>query len=147
VYQSEEEIKILSEMVMNKLFSSLIIIQVLLGMLIPLVLISLTKIFRKRFALNEDLRKMVYFISVILIQFGVFATRWNVVIGGQMFSKSFRGLTTYKMEFGGLEGLLYSIALLALPIVILAILMKILPPWKEMTGEGDAGGGEAVAGS
>jgi predicted membrane protein len=78
---------------------------------------------------------MVYFISVILIQFGIFATRWNVVIGGQMFSKSFRGLTTYKMEFGGIEGLFYAILLLALPIIILAVLMKILPPWKEIHGE------------
>src|SRR5512134_3834074 len=135
VYQSEEEIKILSEMVMNKLFASLIIIQVLLGMLVPLLLISLTKIFKKRFSLNEDMRKMVYFISVILIQFGIFATRWNVVIGGQMFSKSFRGLTTYKMEFGGLEGLLYALALLMLPVVILTVLLKVLPPWKEMLAE------------
>ena len=146
VYQSEEEIKILSEMVMNKLFASLIIVQVLLGMLVPLLLISLTKIFRKRFGLNEDLRKMVYFISVILIQFGIFATRWNVVIGGQMFSKSFRGLTTYKMEFGGIEGLFYAILLLALPIIILAVLMKVLPPWKEIHGEGVSEGVE-VAGS
>jgi Ni/Fe-hydrogenase subunit HybB-like protein len=122
-------------MVMNKLFASLVIVQVLLGMLVPLTLISLTKIFWRRFHLNEDLRKMVYFIAVILIQFGIFATRWNVVIGGQMFSKSFRGLTTYKMEFGGLEGLLFSIALLALPIVILAVLTKILPPWQEMHAE------------
>ena len=137
VYQSEEEIKILSEMVMNKLFESLIITQVLLGMLVPLLLISLTKIFRKRFGLNADLRKMVYFIAVILIQFGIFATRWNVVIGGQMFSKSFRGLTMYKMEFGGIEGLLFAILLLALPIIILAVLLKILPPWKEIHGVED----------
>ncbi|HLO10329.1 MAG TPA: NrfD/PsrC family molybdoenzyme membrane anchor subunit, partial [Desulfobacteria bacterium] len=146
VYQSEEEIKILSEMVMNKLFASLIIIQVLLGMLVPLLLISLTKIFKKRFGLNEDMRKMVYFISVILIQFGIFATRWNVVIGGQMFSKSFRGLTTYKMEFGGIEGLLYAIALLALPVVILFVLLKVLPPWKELKEEGEAGT-EALGGA
>jgi predicted membrane protein len=74
---------------------------------------------------------------VILIQFGIFATRWNVVIGGQMFSKSFRGLTTYKMEFGGIEGLLYAIVLLALPLVILFILLKLLPPWKELREEGE----------
>jgi len=144
VYQSEEEIKILSEMVMSKLFASLIIIQVLLGMLVPLLLISLTKIFRKRFSLNEDLRKMVYFIAVILIQMGIFATRWNVVIGGQMFSKSFRGLTTYKMEFAGIEGLLFAIVLLALPIVILAVLVKVLPPWKEVHGVGVTEGAEAA---
>jgi Ni/Fe-hydrogenase subunit HybB-like protein len=138
VYQSEEEIQILSEMVMSKLFASLLIIQVLLGMLLPLALISVTKIFKKRFHLSDDLRKMVYFIAVILIQFGIFATRWNVVIGGQMFSKSFRGLTTYKVGFGGIEGLLYTVLLLALPIVLLAVLMKILPPWKEMREEGAA---------
>jgi Ni/Fe-hydrogenase subunit HybB-like protein len=135
IYQSEEEIKILSELVMNKLFMSLVIIQVMLGMLLPLSLIAVTKIFRKRFSLNEDLRKMLYFISLLLIQFGIFATRWNVVIGGQMFSKSFRGLTTYKMEIGGIEGLLYALALLLLPVVILSVLLKILPPWKEMKGE------------
>jgi Ni/Fe-hydrogenase subunit HybB-like protein len=132
VYQSEEEIEILSELVMNKLFMSLVIIQVLLGMLLPLALISATKIFRKRFGRNEDLRKMMYFASLVLIQFGIFATRWNVVIGGQLFSKSFRGLTAYKMELGGIEGLLYALALLVLPIVLLAALLKLLPPWKEM---------------
>jgi Ni/Fe-hydrogenase subunit HybB-like protein len=135
VYQSEEEIKILSDLVMNRLFMSLVIVQVLLGMLLPLGLISVTKIFRNRFGLNEDLRKMLYFVSLILIQFGIFATRWNVVIGGQMFSKSFRGLTAYKMEFGGIEGLLFALALLVLPIVILYGLLKLLPPWKEMRGE------------
>ena len=94
----------------------------------------MTKIFRK-VRPNEDLRKMLYFVSLILIQFGIFATRWNVVIGGQLFSKSFRGLTAYKMEFGGIEGLLYALALLVLPIVVLSALLKLLPPWKEMSGE------------
>jgi hypothetical protein len=51
------------------------------------------------------------------------------VIGGQMFTKSFRGLTTYKMDLGGIEGLLMSLLLLALPLVVLAILVKVLPPW------------------
>ena len=146
VYQSEEEIKILSEMLMSKLFMSLIVIQVMLGMILPLGLISMTKIFRKRFSLNEDLRKMLYFIAVLLIQFGIFATRWNVVIGGQMFSKSFRGLTTYKMEFGGIEGLLYALLLLMLPVVILTVLLKVLPPWKEMLGEVKGGEGSTHGG-
>ncbi|HZW35876.1 MAG TPA: NrfD/PsrC family molybdoenzyme membrane anchor subunit, partial [Candidatus Deferrimicrobiaceae bacterium] len=142
IYQSEEEIKILSEMVMSKLFMSLVILQLMLGMILPLGIISVTKIFKKRFSLNEDLRKMLYFISVLLIQFGIFSTRWNVVIGGQMFSKSFRGLTTYKMEILGLEGLLYALVLLVLPIVILTVLLKILPPWKEMKGNGKGNGNE-----
>jgi len=130
IYQSEEEIKILGELVMTKIFFSLVVVQVLMGMLFPLGILSAIKIFR-RFRESEELRKLLYFVSLILIQGGIFATRWNVVIGGQMFSKSFRGLTTYKMEFGGIEGLLYGLGLLALPLVILAVLLKILPAWKE----------------
>ncbi len=130
IYQSEEEIKILGELVMTKIFFSLVIVQVLMGMLFPLGILSAIKIFR-RFRESEELRKMLYFVSLILIQGGIFATRWNVVIGGQMFSKSFRGLTTYKMEFGGIEGLLYTLGLLALPLFILAVFLKVLPPWKE----------------
>lgn len=125
LYESEESIHILTEMVINKLFVSLVVVQLLLGMIVPLgTLISI-----KLLKFNAELRKLLYFISAILILVGIFATRWNVVLGGQMFSKSFRGLTTYKMELIGLEGLLTSIGLLILPFLILAVLMKILPPW------------------
>jgi len=131
LYESEESIKILSELVTGKLFSSLVVIQVFLGMLIPLGIMSIIKMF----TLDKELRKLLYFVSAILIQVGIFTTRWNVVIGGQMFSKSMRGLTTYKMEFWGLEGLLTTIGLLILPFVILFVLLKILPPWGIKNGE------------
>ncbi|UCH85093.1 MAG: polysulfide reductase, partial [Candidatus Latescibacterota bacterium] len=48
----------------------------------------------------------------------------------QLFSKSLRGLTTYKMSMFGVEGLLMSIALLILPFVILYVLFNTLPPWR-----------------
>jgi formate-dependent nitrite reductase membrane component NrfD len=134
LYQSEESIKILSEMVINKLFISLGIIQVLLGMLIPLVIIVAVRLFR----VGPELRKLTYFVAVILIQLGIFATRWNVVIGGQMFSKSFKGLTAYKMELTGMEGLVTSLVLLVTPFVILWVLLKVLPAWE--TPQGDAPG-------
>jgi predicted membrane protein len=58
--------------------------------------------------------------------------RWNVVIGGQLYSKSLRGLMAYKMEITGIESLLTALALLALPFVILAVLFRLLPPrWME----------------
>lgn len=125
LYESEESIKILSQLVLNKLFISLIVMQILLGMLVPLGIL----IFIKLLNFNAELRKLLYFVSAILIQVGIFSTRWNVVIGGQMFSKSFRGLTTYKMEIVGIEGLLFALVLLILPFFILAILLKLLPPW------------------
>ncbi len=127
LYESEESIKILSQLVMNKLFISLVVIQILLGMLIPLGIMIGIRLFR----IEEELRKLLYFVAAILIQLGIFATRWNVVIGGQMFSKSFRGLTAYKMEITGLDGLLMTLVLLVLPFAILAVLTRILPPWEK----------------
>jgi len=62
---------------------------------------------------------------------GIFAMRWNVVIGGQLFSKSFLGYTSYKVDFVTREGLLPAVILLLLPFVILYVLIKILPPWHE----------------
>jgi len=134
LYESEESIKILSKLVTGKLFVSLWIIQILLGMIIPLAIMIAVKSLK----FDEELRKLLYFLSVILIQLGIFATRWNVVIGGQLFSKSFRGLTTYKMEVAGIEGLLAAIVLLILPFIVLAILLKILPAWETSGAEGKA---------
>jgi Ni/Fe-hydrogenase subunit HybB-like protein len=125
LYESEESIKILADMVSNRLFGSLVIIQVLLGMVIPLVIMSIVKLFK----FDQELRKLFYFVSVILIQVGIFTTRWNVVVGGQVFSKSMRGLTSFHMEIWGMEGLLTSIGLLILPFIILFFLLKLLPPW------------------
>jgi Ni/Fe-hydrogenase subunit HybB-like protein len=123
LYESEESVGILGRLITDKLSMSLLVVQILLGMLIPLAMLVVAK--SRRF--NDDLRKLLYFTSAILIQVGIFATRWNVVIGGQLFSKSFRGLMTYKMELGGIEGLGVALVLLVAPFVILALLIKLLP--------------------
>ncbi|HSB72921.1 MAG TPA: NrfD/PsrC family molybdoenzyme membrane anchor subunit [Candidatus Methylomirabilis sp.] len=123
LYQSEESVKILGKLITHKLFMSLFVLQILLGMFIPLGILIVAK--WRRF--NEEMRKLLYFTAVILIQLGIFSTRWNVVIGGQLFSKSFRGLMAYKMEVMGLEGLLTALVLLALPFIILAVLIRVLP--------------------
>ncbi|HBH02944.1 MAG TPA: polysulfide reductase [Candidatus Rokubacteria bacterium] len=123
LYQSEESVKILGSLITHKLFMSLWVVQILLGMFIPLGILVLAK----ACGFGAELRKLLYFTAVILIQIGIFATRWNVVIGGQLFSKSFRGLTTYKMEVMGIEGLLAALVLLALPFVVLYVLLKLLP--------------------
>ena len=137
LYQSEESVKILGQLITGKLFLSLLVLQILLGMFIPLAILVLAK--GRRF--NDDMRKLLYFIAVILIQVGIFSTRWNVVIGGQLFSKSFRGLMGYKMEVMGIEGLLAAVVLLALPFLILAVLIRVLPTKRleEQAAAGAAG--------
>ncbi len=139
LYESEESITILSDLVLNKLILSLVVLQVLLGMVLPFVIMVLIRVF----SLQDELRRLLYFLSAILIQLGIFSTRWNVVIGGQMFSKSFRGLTTYKMELMGIEGLFTAMAVLVLPLIVLVVLIKILPPWE--TAEAPAVGSPGPA--
>jgi Ni/Fe-hydrogenase subunit HybB-like protein len=123
IYQSEESIHILGQLISERLFTSLIVIQLILGMVLPLVAIALIKMFKW----PAEIRRLSYFIVGLLVQFGIFSTRWNVVIGGQLFSKSFRGLTAYKMAVGGVEGLLVSLGFLVLPFVILYVLIRWLP--------------------
>jgi predicted membrane protein len=128
IYQSEESIGILAQLVSSRLFTSMVIVQLLLGMLLPLLIIAFVRIAR----VNEDMRRLLYFTSSLLILVGIFSMRWNVVIGGQLYSKSFRGLMAYKMEMTGIESLMTALMLLALPFIILTVLYRLLPPqWLE----------------
>jgi hypothetical protein len=45
-------------------------------------------------------------------EIGIFTTRWNAVIGGQLFSKSLRGSTVYEMQLLGMEGSFTALACL-----------------------------------
>jgi len=64
---------------------------------------------------------------MILVQ--VLLMRWNVVIGGQLMSKSERGHTVFHPEWLEKEGILVSIIIMILPIVFLFILSKVFPFW------------------
>jgi Ni/Fe-hydrogenase subunit HybB-like protein len=127
LYESEESIHILRELIASKLFISLAIVQLLLGTVAPILMLAFTRFSRAQ----PELKRLLYFVAAALVQVGIFSTRWNVVIGGQLFSKSLRGLTVYKPMIFGLEGLLYGMVLLALPFVILYLLIRVLPPWPE----------------
>ena len=133
-YEAEESIGILSQLVTSRLFMSLIVLQVVLGTLLPMLTLGLiTPAFASKSLLHTtgELRRMMYFAAALLIQIGIFCTRWNVVIGGQLFSKSLRGLTVFKLQMLGPEGFFVAAGLLMLPLVILFVLTRILPPWPD----------------
>jgi len=134
LYESEESIEILSQMIQGRLFISLIVLQVVLGTLIPLILLGTVSPALSDKGVSKtpaELRRLIYLACATLVQIGIFSIRWNVVLGGQLFSKSLRGLTVYKLELFGAEGLLMASVLLFLPLVILWLLVKVLPPWLE----------------
>jgi len=125
IYEADESFRSLDFMVHTRLWTSQVIVQILLGTVTPIALLGLAQILK----LTETVRKRVYAVAGCLTVIGIFAMRWNVVIGGQLFSKSFLGYTTYKMAFATREGLLTAIILMLLPFGILWVLVKLLPPW------------------
>lgn len=130
IYEADESFRSLDFMVRTKLYTSHIVIQIFLGTITPLALLALTQLV----TLSDKARKTIYAIAATLTLIGIFAMRWNVVIGGQLFSKSFLGYTTYKLDFATREGLLPAIIFMVLPFLILAVLVKLLPPWEKRTG-------------
>ena len=127
IYEADESFRSLNFMAHTKLFFSQIVLQICLGTIVPLILLFLTQVVK----LPEIARKYMYVLSGSLALIGVLAMRWNVVIGGQLFSKSFLGYTTYKMALVTREGLLMAIGLTLLPLLFLWVLVKLLPPWPE----------------
>jgi predicted membrane protein len=126
-YESDESFNSLDFMVHTRLWFSHVILQILVGTLVPLAILAANQLW----TFSEAKRRVMYVTACSLTMIGIFAMRWNVVIGGQLFSKSFLGYTTYKMGFATREGLLPAIGMLILPLVILTVLVKLLPPMPE----------------
>src|SRR5450830_956593 len=135
IYEADESFKSLDFMVHTRLYTSQILVQIVFGTIIPIAMLAFIQLVK----LSEAARKGIYALAGLLTLMGIFAMRWNVVIGGQLFSKSFLGYTTYKMSFATREGLLPAIGLLVLPVAILGGLLWLLPPWPD-----DAATDEAV---
>ena len=127
IYEADESFRALDFMVHTKLYFSQIVLQILVGTLVPVATLAIVQVVR----LAPRVRIQAYVGATVLALVGIFAMRWNVVIGGQLFSKSFLGYTTYKLGFATREGLLPAIILMILPFGILAVLLRILPPWEE----------------
>jgi len=125
IYESGESFRSLDFMVHTRLYIPHIVVQILFGTVMPIILLSMTQVLH----FSELVRKRIYAVASAATLIGIFAMRWNVVIGGQLFSKSFLGYTTYKMGFATREGLLPAIVLMVLPFGILWALVKLLPPW------------------
>jgi predicted membrane protein len=125
IYEADESFRSLDFMVHTRLYTSQIVLQIIVGTLVPIGILAAVQLVR----FTERVRVALYSTAGALTLIGIFAMRWNVVIGGQLFSKSFLGYTTYKMEFATREGLLPAILVMLLPFVILSVLIYLLPPW------------------
>ena len=127
IYQAEESFDIISVLMSSKMAITMEIMQIGLGTLIPLAVLGFFQFYKPKI----KIRQTAYFIVSLLVLVGIFFMRWNVVIGGQLFSKSFYGFTTFKVGLIGAEGILAASIWIIVPIFILIFLLWLLPPWKK----------------
>ncbi len=133
-YEAEESIEIINQLMATRLFFSMTVMQIMVGTVVPLLALSLVSpafLGKAIVRLSDRLRLAVYIGSALLIQVGIFSMRWNVVVGGQLFSKSLRGLLSYSVHWLGIHGVVVAAGLLAVPLVILYVLTIVLPPWPD----------------
>jgi Ni/Fe-hydrogenase subunit HybB-like protein len=128
IYEAEESFEVLHKLVFGKLFYTMFIFQGLLGTIVPIVTLGIMQFYKPKI----NLRKFIYLGTAALILIGVFFMRWNVVIGGQLFSKSFYGYTSFKIGLIGAEGYIMAAVWIIVPFLILSFLLWLLPPWKKI---------------
>jgi Ni/Fe-hydrogenase subunit HybB-like protein len=134
-YEKSEPWHIISELLTTRLQFSFITVQMIIGGMIPLILLGIVVLMNRW--LHDRLRNTLAVISAALLLVQVFSMRWNVVIGGQLLSKSLRGLRSpYDPEIFGREGVLMAAALLLTPFVLLWAFDRVLPI--HTSGEGEA---------
>jgi Ni/Fe-hydrogenase subunit HybB-like protein len=103
-------------------FRQVFVLQYGLGNFVPLVLLTLPRL---------TVRRAV--VSLVLVLFGVFMMRWNVVIGGQSFSLTLAGYMHYVLPIVPdswetlKEGLVGAIGVLLFPFVLFYFLAKVCP--------------------
>jgi Ni/Fe-hydrogenase subunit HybB-like protein len=125
-YEAGSEWDVLRTLLTERLNVPYLWIQVLIGSVPPLILLPIAIKLKGQ----PRVMSLLAALSSVLVIVQVFAMRWNVVIGGQLFSKSFRGFVEYNLLWTGREGLLAAIVVLALPLVALLTASRLLPLWE-----------------
>lgn len=142
-YERSESWIIVSQLLTTRLAFSYVTVQMIVGGLIPLILLAVVVLMNRY--LHDKVRNTLATVAALLCLLQVFAMRWNIVIGGQLLSKSLRGLRSpFEPEIFGREGVLMAIALFVAPFVILWIFDRVLGIEEPEGGEADGHGPPAV---
>jgi len=121
-YTAVKSWDVLRSVIYGKDFTDIFILQYGLGNLVPFILFLIPGL---------TIRRAV--VGVLLVIFGVFMMRWNVVIGGQAFSLSFAGYMHYHLPIiphdwdTFKEGFFGALSIFVMPFLLFWIIAKIFP--------------------
>ena len=127
-YTAMKSWDILRSVMYGKDFLNIFVLQYTLGNLVPFVLLILPR---------RTLWRTV--LALLLVLFGVFMMRWNVVIGGQAFSLSFSGYMHYEIPIiphsieTFKEGVFGALSVISLPFIFFWIINKFVPSLRRDT--------------
>jgi Ni/Fe-hydrogenase subunit HybB-like protein len=128
-YEKAEEWEIIGQLLGGPLSFSFLGLQMIVGVLIPFILLMIIVLLREN--MGDRVANTLSFTAATLLLIQVFAMRWNVVIGGQMISKSLAGLReAYKPELFGKEGIMAAIGIMIVPFIIIFIAEWLLPMFR-----------------
>jgi Ni/Fe-hydrogenase subunit HybB-like protein len=128
-YEAHEEWHIISRLLTERLGFSYIALQMGICSVIPFIVLGFVSLKK----MKDSTRNMLGLVCSFLILIQVLAMRWNVVIGGQLFSKSLRGLTEYSPSLLGREGILVAVILFLMPFATMYVFNLIVPFWDKET--------------
>jgi len=122
-YQQTAEWEPLSILIRDRLFITYGVVQLGLCSLVPFLFLGVNNLLKP----GPRLSDFLVFSSSILLLAQVLAMRWNVVIGGQLLSKSLRGYTSYVPGLWEREGLIIAVVVFTVPFVLLRALDRAVP--------------------
>lgn len=114
-YEKTEKWAILEQLINGKLKISYIYLQIGLFSIVPFLMLSVTSLAK----FNVKIRNFIIWCASGMLLLQVLLMRWNVVIGGQLVSKSMRGFTEYFPGYFDKEGLLIGFVLIVTPFILL----------------------------
>lgn len=125
-YEAAEEWTVIEPLLTGKLAFSFIGLQLIAGALIPILFLGIVVLMSRY--LTDQIRNTLCFVASLLLLLQVFAMRWNVVIGGQIFSKSLRGFReSHSPDLFAKEGIALAILIFVLPLAFIALFNRVLP--------------------
>lgn len=122
-FQQSHEWEDIKPLLLGPLFVSYVLAQMAFLSFVPTVLLGVVALFK----LRDNIMLYLSNIGAFLLVLQVLFMRFNVVIGGQLISKSGRGFVDFHWEFLGKEGVLTAVILLAAPFVTYYVISRFIP--------------------
>ena len=127
IYRGREGIEVIEQFITGPLLVPYFILQLGVGAATPILILAY--MFWRGTAGRTLLIGVT--LSALLVVFSVLMMRYNVVIGGQEISKTGKGLLTFPFEVFGKDGLIAAASVLIAPLILLAVMVRLLPPWHD----------------